>query len=254
MPLQAKPDRWRRLRRSSKEDELRERIAALPEEIRRQGADPFAVDVSSILSELRKNFESLKGEELVKDAAAVNSVSKIVYMQDRWLSDRLKGFAFGPEKVKERLMAMDVQVLAACLYESQHLPVAVRHISTQRLSSAADYWVSLSGWGKGSKLGPLQDAGAEKLESLELGIDDIEEELKTVKEELETKLSSQSSSPIPYDDYIRRKEGRDRIRLAYIISVLCSSGEFTIRFDPSAAKYMIVKGNGTPDSSVAIAV
>ncbi|MEM3684441.1 MAG: hypothetical protein QXX17_02925 [Conexivisphaerales archaeon] len=239
------------MRRSSKEEELRDRIAALPEEIRKQGADPFAVDVSSILSELRKDYQKLKGEEMVKDAVAVNSVSKIVYMQDKWLSDRLRGFGFGPEKIRERLIAMDVQVLASCLYESQHLPVAIRHISTERLKGAADYWVSLTGWGRGSKLGPLKDLGEEGLESLELGIDDIEQELKRVREELGARLSS---SPVPYEEYLKAKQGKDRIRLAYIISVLCSSGEITIRFDPSIARYIILKGDGLPDSSVAIAV
>ncbi len=235
----------------SKKDELRERVEVLPDEVKKTGADPFAIDVVSILSELREDYDKLEGEELVKDARAINSVSKIVHMQDRWLSDRLKSLGVSQERLKERLYRLDLQLLASCLYSSQHLPAAIRHISTSRLKIAADYWISLTGWGKSRKLGAIPDIADEKLEELNLQPDNIERELNEVRLDLLSKLSK---SGITYEDYLSKKEGKERVRLAYIISLLCASGEITVRFDPSVSKYLLVLGDGNPDSSVAIAI
>ncbi len=230
---------------------MRERIEVLPEEVKKTGADPFEIDVVSILSELREDYDKLEGEELVKDAKAINSVSKIVHMQDRWLSDKLKSLGVSQERLKERFYSLDLQVLASCLYSSQHFPAAIRHVSTSRLKIAADYWISLTGWGRSRKLGAIPNIAEEKLESLNLQSDNIERELNEVRLELLSKLSKSS---IPYEDYLSKKEGKERVRLAYIISLLCATGEVTVRFDPSISKHLLVLGDGNPDSSVAIAI
>ena len=235
----------------SRKEELRERIEVLPDQVKKTGADPFAVDVISILSELKEDYDKLNGDELVKDAKAINSVSKIVYMQDKWLTDRLRSRGVSQEMLKERLYRLDLQPLAACLYRSQHLPTAVMHLSTPRLKMAADYWISLLGWGKTGKLGPIPDITNEKLEELNLQLDDIERELNDVRLDLRAKLST---SNILYEEYLSQREGKERLRLAYIISILCASGEVTVRFDPSISKYILTQGDGTPDSSVAIAI
>lgn len=239
------------MKQKSKSEELRERLAALPEEIRKEGADPFAVDVYSLLSELKKDYQKLKGEEMVKDAVAINSISRIVYLQNKWIIDRLRGLGIGVEKIEEKLISLDMQSIAICLYSSQHLPVGIRHISTKRLSMAADYWISLSGWGNKNKLPAFNEPDNYQLEAIELSQEDLERQIDQVKKDLLEKLSSSS---LAYDEVLGNREGKDKIRLAYIISILCSRGDIAIKFDPSRSKYILVKAEGPPDSSLAITI
>lgn len=237
--------------RQSERKELRERIAALSEEVRKSGADPFNVDVQSILRQLRKDFDKLKEDEMISDARAINSISNVVYMQDRWVSEHLLGLRVHPEIVEQKLKTLSKEAIADCLYSSQHLPCAVRHISTLRLKDAADYWIALMGWGKKASLGSLPEIKREDVEILNLNIQDLEKEIEDMRRKLKNILNGK---PVPYTYFLEGLSGKERLRVSYLISLLCARGEVTIRFDPSSSAYVIIENGGVPDSSVGIQI
>jgi hypothetical protein len=185
---------------------------------------------------------------MLKDAAAINSVSQVVHLQERWLSDQLRSLQVNPGLLYQKLSSLGPQILAKSLWKSQHLPAAVRHISTARLLMASEYWLALKGWGIRAEL-PRPPADSGKLEGLEFTRDDLEKELSSRSEEILDRLRD---GPIPYPELIDKAEGKARIRAAFLLSLMCAQGTVTIRFDPATSRYIVARCSGVPDNSVAI--
>ncbi|MDG6933882.1 MAG: hypothetical protein JRN68_04225 [Nitrososphaerota archaeon] len=230
--------------------EYRERIAALSEELKETGADPFAVDVDHILEELRKDYAVSDPRILTADAKALGSVSEVVQMQDTWIGKQLSGLQVDPALLLDRVKRLGLRSLAASLYSSQHLPVGVKQVATKRLLEAAEYWIQLSGWGGRLSL-PSNQMGELLTETLELTPEDLEQEVKDMSESV---LQSVAEGPVAYDALLGQSTGAERLKRAFVLSLICARGAVTLRYDPLLGKYVVQRAEGTPDSSVAIKV
>lgn len=231
--------------------EYRERISALPEELKRTGVDPFAVDVPHILEELKKEHSRNSPDLLTADARALNSVSEVVQIQDQWIGRQLSTLQVDPALVEGKVKQLSLRSLAYVLFMSHHPPVGVRQVSTKRLLEAADYWIQLQGWGRKPGLPANQPAEQASLQTLEFSAEDIEKEVTRTSEYV---LQLVSEGPVPYERVLGDLRGEERIKRSYIISLICAQGLVTLRYDPTLGSYVVQKAVGPPDSSVAIKV
>ncbi|MEM0075368.1 MAG: hypothetical protein QXG05_05415 [Nitrososphaerota archaeon] len=184
---------------------------------------------------------------MILDAAAVNAVSKIVSHQNDWLSYQFSRVQVDPYMLLDKIRSSDIESLSRAFMSSVHLPASVRQIDSRRLKRAADYWIELTAWGKKESLEAIPELQI-GLEEFELLTDDIEKELQSFASWLKEKVSN---GPILYEDVLGN-DGKERVKRAFLVSYLCSSGVISIRYDPSTSKYVIVQSSGIPDNSVAV--
>jgi hypothetical protein len=238
-------------RRSSESKEYRERIAALPEDLKDQGGDPFAVDVKPILHRLREDLRKLKREELLADARAINAVSKVVGLQDEWLSFQLTSFQVDPGLLTTKVKGLSVSRIAEALGEAHHPVTATKQMPTARLLEAADYWVQLYGWGSLAGLAPLATGGDAQFESLQMDQQDLEKLLQATFVRVGRRLGE---GPFHYREFVAELDRGERLRETYSFAHLCMRGAFSLRYDPSASDYLISPAEGNVDRSVAVSL
>jgi hypothetical protein len=238
--------------RSSDEREYRERVESLPDDLKQQGGDPFAVEVKPILRRLKQGLKDLDRKELLADAKAVNAVSKIVELQDEWLSFQLTTFQVDPGLLASKIAELGVSAIADAIGGSHHPPAAVRLIPTPRLLEAADYWVQLYGWGSLPRLGPLASAeDGSQYESLRMDRQELEGMIRSTFASVTRRLAE---GPLSFKEFLGDFRGAERLRAAYSLAYLCMRGAFSLRYDPSSSDYLITEAEGDTDRSVAVSV
>jgi hypothetical protein len=232
--------------------EYRLRVASLPEDLKDQGGDPFAVEVKPILRRLKKDLKELGRQDLLADAQAINAVSKVVGLQDEWLTFQLTTFQVDPGLLTSKLMSLSVSDIAGALGEAHHPPAAAKLMPTSRLLEAADYWVQLYGWGSLGRLGPLGPADeGTAYESIRMDPRELEGRLQSTFVRVSRRLAE---GPLPFKEFVGDFQGAEKLRETYSLAHLCMRGAFALRYDPSTSDYLITGADGNVDRSVAISL
>ena len=232
--------------------EYRERVESLPDDLKDQGGDPFEVEIEPILRRLRVGLREIAREELLSDAKALNAVSKVVGLQDEWLSFQLTTFQVDPGLIQSRIASLGVGAIAEALGEAHHPPAVVKLMPTVRLLEAADYWVQLHGWGALGRLGPLATAGdSSPYEALAMSSQELERGLQSTFARVSRRLNEGS---LHFRDFVGEFHGADRLREAYSLAHLCMRGALALRYDPSSSDYLITLAEGNVDRSVAVSL
>jgi hypothetical protein len=238
--------------RSSDAKEYRLRVASLPDDLKDQGGDPFAVEVKPILRRLKKDLKELGRQDLLADAQAINAVSKVVGLQDEWLTFQLTTFQVDPGLLTSKLMSLSVSDIAGALGEAHHPPAAAKLMPTSRLLEAADYWVQLYGWGSLARLGPLAlaDQGTD-YETIRMDPQELEGRLQSTFLRVSRRLTE---GPLPFKEFAGDFQGAEKLKETYSLAHLCMRGAFALRYDPSTSDYLITAADGNVDRSVAISL
>jgi len=237
--------------KASEAKEYRLRVKSLPDDLRDQGGDPFGVEVKPILRRLRQGLRDLDRRELLADAQAVNAVSKVVGLQDEWLSFQLTTFQVDPGLLMSKMASLSISSIADALGLSHHPPASVKLMPTARLLEAADYWVQLYGWGSLPRLGPLALDEGQVYESLRMDPKELENLLQATYARLSRRLLE---GPLPFREFAEGFKGPERLRETYSLAHLCMRGAFALRYDPSSSDYLITGAEGSVDHSVAVAL
>ena len=239
--------------KSADSKEYRARVAALPDDLRQHGGDPFAVEVKPILKRLRSDFGNLDAGEMVADAQAVNAVSKIVSLQDQWLSFQLTSFQVDPDLLVSKVRATSLLRLAESISDAHHPISSIRQMPTARLLEAADYWVQLYGLGRAAEMGPLGAAVVDEsaFESIRMEPHELERRLEEMLAAVTRRLAT---GPLPYRAFLAEYDGATRLEKAYLLAHLCMRGAFTMRYDPSISDYVMQESEGSVEKSVAVSL
>jgi hypothetical protein len=236
----------------SESKEYRRRVAALPEDLKKLGGDPFEVEVKAILRRLRKDFKGLGREGMLLDSQAMNAVSKVVSIQDEWLSFQLTELHVDPDLLLSKLRSCGLSQLAASIGESHHPTATVKQMPMGRLLEAADYWVQLGGWGAAGDIGPLPEGTDESaFQDLRMSHEELEKRLSGALLELSDMVRR---GPLRYRDYVGGADGAKRLEKGYLLAHLCMRGAFTLKYDPASSDYLIMEAEGGADRSVALTI
>lgn len=224
----------------------KERIIELPEQLERSGADPFLVEVKQLLNVIRGRSGSVKA--LAMDSKALNSISKVVQMQERWVVDALRGLKADPEMVRERISKLGLRDLAMALAQNFYPALGLRRMSRGRLEEGLTYWGAVKPWGYVEKP-PRVDYKEISLEPLDLPLESVKEKAEALMRELEKELAS---GPIDYHSYLSKFRGKERLEKAFLIAHLATVGRVALKQEPLSKKVLILQPKGGEASSVAI--
>lgn len=225
---------------------IRERIIELPEQLERSGADPFLVDVKGLLNQIRGRSGGVKA--LALDSKALNSLSKVVEMQERWVIDALKGLRVDPEMVREKVSKLGLRDLAVALAENFYPALGLRRMSEGRLKDGLTYWGFVKPWGSIEKPPPV-DYRELSVEPLGLTFKSVKEKAEAFMKELEKELAK---GPIDYHSYLSKFEGKDRLEKAFLIAHLAMVGRIALKQEPLTRRVLILLPKRGEASSIAI--
>jgi hypothetical protein len=210
------------------------RIIDLPDTLARRGGDPFAIDVSQLLGELR-GTKGNKTTRLILEAQALNSVSKVVKYQEEWVIEALRGIKIDPQLIREKLDKMQVKDIARLLARDIYPCMGIRRISGSRIRDALDYFSLTEPWGRAQRMGSVVFRNRENT-----GINIEEIDLERESEELYGKIREKlEDGPMDYSALIGASD--NPLLTAYCIAQLSSAGRIAIRKDPLANDISIIK-------------
>ena len=222
------------------EVEKRERIVRLVDEIEKSGGDPFVVNVREVLRSLRTGLESNNRELLLADSEAVESLSRLVKLQEAWVDSRLQSIV-SPEKVKELVKSLSIDELSSALELSLNPSVASMSIDSKLLIEAARYWVSLKprAEDQAGRAGETTAPG----EPPELAEDNFQDELNEFRSLILSIVRERGR--VKLDEITGLEPSREgRVRIMYLLSYLVSEGTLGVRYDIESDSYLIVEESG----------
>lgn len=225
---------------------IRERIIELPKQLERSGADPFLVDVKGLLNQIRGRSGSVKA--LAMDSKALNSLSKVVEMQERWVVDALRGLRVDPGMIRERISKLGLRDLAVALAENFYPALGLRRMSEGRLKDGLTYWGVVRPWGSMEKPPPV-DYREFSVEPIDLSFESLKEKAEAFMRTLEKELAK---GPIDYHSYLSKFEGKGRLEKAFLIAHLTMTGRIALKQEPLTRRVLILLPKGGEASSIAI--
>jgi hypothetical protein len=215
------------------------RIINICENIEKSGLDPFSIKVSDLLTRLRKILEKSKDiEEIVLDAETLYKISLLIAYQSKWLKQKASSLFIDYQLLAIKLSASSIEDIALAFLKAWNPLISLEQITPYRLRQGIEYFISL----------PTRERKtifSEKLSEKELNeaikkqlIDEklFEENLEKIYQEL---LEKASKEEVNYWDFIIRKEFKETIERAYLLSFLISTGRIKVKIDPLSEKIII---------------
>jgi len=230
-----------------KEEELR-KIIELPEALKRVGGDPFAVDVEDLLRKINENRLKDRVRSLKYESEALNAVSLVIEKQEQWVLDALKGLKIDPELIREKMREMPLRDLAMLLARHVTPVLGIRRLSAERLRMAMEYLSLTEPWGRKPKLGMVNKAQEEYVQSITFDKKFEEEAMEFYENSLRKEL--ESAGRIPYREFINRFS--ERLKVAFYIAYLATIGMISVVRNPLTGETLISRPLGGEFESVAI--
>ncbi|PNV77660.1 MAG: hypothetical protein C0200_05035 [Thermoproteota archaeon] len=193
-------------------------------QICREQEDPFKVNVVDLLERVRKIFPLIRTEEEINlDLEALLSLSDVVLKQEDIVEHKTSLLYVDALLVLLKLEKMSLKELADSLRRNWKPIVEARGININFLLTALDYWGSKELLGKDIPIPPEREVEI----SMELS-EELEKELERIKGEIK--------GEVDYHEFIKE----DPLRRAYLISILATRGDISLRKDPMTEKITIL--------------
>jgi hypothetical protein len=244
-------------------DERIERILRIVEALRMvmgSSSDPFNIDVKAQVETLRKLLPEWKElEEILMDVEALNLLSRIVELQEKWVRYQASSLYVDPLLVELKIVTSDPERLAEIFAGSWHPILKVEQVSKSELMRAVNYWNVLLPLGERYREELGQERGLASLDVKNLVEMKVltEEELNRRIEDVYLELSSvlEQQGRVDYWKFIKGKDLNETVARAVMLSHVISSGLASLDIKPLEENIFIVKHNADKyPKSMAIAI
>jgi hypothetical protein len=198
-------------------------------QICREQEDPFKVNIVDLLERIRKIFPLIKTEEEINlDLEALLSLSDVILKQEDVLEHRTSLLYVDVLLILLKLERMSLKDLAESLRRNWRPIVEARGINPNFLSTTLDYWGSKELLGREISISSEKEAEI----NVELS-EELEKELERIRGEIK--------GEVDYHEFIKM----DPLRRAYLISILSTRGDISLRKDPITERITIVPSPST---------
>jgi hypothetical protein len=244
-------------------DEKIEKVLRIVEALRTvmgRSTDPFNVDVKANVETLRRLLPEWKElGEILMDVEALNLLSRIVELQEKWVRYQASSLYVDPLLVELKIIASASERLAEVFAGSWHPILKVDQVSKSELMRAINYWNVLLPLGERYREEFGQERGLASLDTTSLVDMKVltEEELNRRIEEVYKELSSMLDleEKVDYWKFIGGKDLNETVARAVTLSHVISSGLASLEIKPLEEKIFIVKHNADKyPKSMAIAI
>lgn len=226
----------------------------------RSSADPFNIDVKGQLETLKKLLPKWTDlDEILLDVEALNLLSRIVELQEKWVRYQASSLYVDPLLVELKIVVSTPERLAEMFAGSWHPIIKVEQLSMGELARAANYWNGLLPLGERfeEEFAEERNPGSLDTKSLvEMKIlteEELRKRIADVYEELVSMLEHEEK--IDYWEFIFKGDFDEAIERAVFLSHIVSSGLASIETKPLEEKILIIRPKVAKlPKSVAIAI
>lgn len=230
-------------------DEKIEKVLRIVDALRTvigSSSDPFNVDVKAEVGTLRKLLPEWKElDEILMDVEALDLLSRIVELQEKWVRYQASSLYIDPLLVELKIIASTPEKLAEVFAQSWHPIIKVEQISKNELMRAINYWNTLLPLGERFKEEFGQERELTSLDTMNLVEMKIltEEELNRKIEEVYRELVSmlELQEKVDYWKFIGGKNLNETVEKAVILSHIISSGLASLEIKPLEENIFIIK-------------
>lgn len=222
-----------------REVEKRREITRVVEELEARGGDPFVIKVEEALRALSTSYDSSDRDLLDSDSEAIESLSRLVKLQELWIDSRLASVV-SPDTVRRVVKSLSAEELNTALVAALRPALTHSSVDTSLLVKAARYWVSLK---------PVSRPSARGYETVPRGKrqQEIEEEgfMRELEEFRKRVLSLVREGVLSIDELIKPTLSKEeRVRSLYMLSYVVSEGLLGLKYDPERDAYVLTRAGG----------
>ncbi len=220
------------------------RILALCQQIEQMGINPFEIEIKDVLKIINEHFSKLKSfEDLCLDAETINSLSKIVKLQDSWIKYRASHLYSDPELIEAKIAMLSIEALSKIFLKSWRPIIKKEKLSAARLRDALEYLKNKPVEQLELSLPPkvgIYSTSKNALSKLNLL---SEKEFNEILDELLAEFSQRTNGEreISYWEFIYDEEYDRFILRAYLTSFLVNYGYAELRINPLEEDKTILK-------------
>jgi len=243
---------------SAKEREKlgRERLQRIMETCRsveQRSLDPFVINVTENLNNLREFLQDWKlPDDLALDAETVNCLASVVRLQSEWVKHRSTTLYADPFLLEEKLRTISKEKVVRIFLRAWDPAVELEQISLHSIAEAIRYWQSLlpfnERWQQTSP-GEVRAGSATREELLRDRIlrdiafsEELENFWQTLKE---TVADKGHEGKIRYWDFVGAETYEETVERAFMTSFLVTYGYATLEVRPLEEE-IFIKPNGKP--------
>ena len=231
--------------KQSKQDlEVWLRVLSLCQQIEQMGINPFEIEIKDVLKAIKDHLPNLNSfEDLCLDAETINSLSKVVKLQDSWVKYRASHLYSDPELIEAKLAMLSSEALSEIFIKAWYPIIKKDKLSAERLKAALEYLKNKPV----EQLELLQpsDAGiytASKNMLSELNLL-TEKEFSEILDEFLADFSAKTEGgkEISYWDFVYAEKYDNFILRAYLTSFIVNYGYAELKINPLEEDKAVLK-------------
>ena len=233
-----------------------ERIIALIEEYINRRIDPFKINVSKILEDLRQTLNQLSDEELALDIEALNRVVDLIKEQENWVKNEAKLMALGPLTLVLKIKNINPEDLVSIFIKTWHPIVYSDLLTISDIRLSLKYVDSLKKFSKLLSEDEINLRAVEKKPLNEIGFL-LKEEFKVLLKRTQIKIDRmlKDKEEIDYWTAIMDSNFEKTIQNAIALAYLISLGLYSLRMDPIKGKFFLMRKKGDENPySIALSI
>jgi len=210
-----------------------DRIIELCRQTESSGADPFVVDVITLLEKLKLMLTEWKTvPQLAKDAEAVYRIAMLIKLQEEVVKHRSSLLYTDPLLVELKVLASDPGDLARAFIRAWRPIVALQQLNLEQLRLAYEYWSNLRRLRldeyDSSKMPSSLDL--EQLKSMGILEDEVQSKaLEGMHEEL---LKRSVGGRMNYWEFVSDRDFASTVKKAVMVSFLVTLGYAELEIEP----------------------
>jgi hypothetical protein len=238
----------------------REKLARIIDTCRsaeERSLDPFLIDVSSSINEVKEYFpEWTIPEDLCLDAQTIHHLASVIKLQGDWVKHRSTSLYTDPFLLEEKLTRLSKEEIVETFTQAWHPIIELEQISLHSLAEATAYWINLlpmnERWKEASPT-EVQMGSATREELVQERIlreKAFSEEMENFWHELQNRVQEKGKDgKILYWDFVGAETYEETVQRAFMTSFLITYGYATLEIYPLEEE-MFIKPHEKPETKI----
>jgi hypothetical protein len=234
------------------------RIIDTCKSVEERSLDPFLIDISDSINEVKEYFpEWTIPEDLCLDAETIHHLASVIKLQGEWVKHRSTSLYTDPFLLEEKLIRLQKEEIVETFLQAWHPIIELEQISIHSLAEATAYWINLLPINERWKETPPVEVERGYATREELVQERIlrerafSEELESFWQELKKCVQEKGKEgKILYWDFVGAETYEETVQRAFMTSFLVTYGYATLEIHPLEEE-IFIKPHQEPIAEIA---